>query len=171
MPHNSSICSFHPKTSNALIFPTHPLARGHSPWPLPVHRLRVSACKLSPNCLTSSGSLLRRLVGSNQCMQTSLSPSSVHAHLCFMPLLILYVFSASHPTSEQGSSHSSRTYSNEASSKTLDARYSGACPEEQLFGGYDKSIPWAQEQEPTPIFLCRKYSHFHISGDMCVCVP
>lgn len=87
---------------------------------------RVSAYKT----LLTSGSLLRRL-GSNQDMQTSVSPSSVPAHLCFMPLLILYVLSASHPTSEQGNSHSSRTYSNEASSKALE---SGVCPEEQLFG-------------------------------------
>lgn len=57
--------------------------------------LRVSAYKLSPNCITSSGSLLRRL-SSNQCMQTSLLPSSVHGHLCFMPLLILYK-SSQHP--------------------------------------------------------------------------
>lgn len=72
---------------------------------------RVSAYKLSPNCITASGSLRRRL-SSNQCMQTRLLPSSVYGHLCVMPLLMLYVFSAPHPTSEQGNSHSSRTYSN-----------------------------------------------------------
>lgn len=91
-------------------------------WPeATVPDLFLFRCKsLCLQALLTSGSLLRRL-GSNQYMQTSVSPSSAHAHLCFMPLLILYVLSAPHPTSEQGNSHSSRTYSNEASSKTLNA--------------------------------------------------
>lgn len=80
VPHSSSICSFHPESSNVPIFPTHPLAT--VPDLFLFTDSRVSAYKLPPNCLTSSCSLPRSL-GSNQCIWTNLSPI-----LCTCPPLL-----------------------------------------------------------------------------------
>lgn len=79
VPHSSSICSFHPKTSNALIFPTPPLARGHSPWPLPV-QMQESLLTSSPHLWLSPEKARLWSGYANQCLTIFCTcPPPLHA--------------------------------------------------------------------------------------------
>lgn len=105
------------------------LIHGQRPqsWSLPAHRLESLCIQADPKLPHLLLLLLRRL-DSNRCVHINLPPIFyICPALLQKPSLILYVFLAFHPTSEQGNLHWSRTYSNEASSKPLADRCSSVC--------------------------------------------